>query len=479
MKNKDQVELINPGTFEIENHYYSKVLNAQIHPFVSFLLNLETDRLINRYCHLNPQVSKEFLKEILFYQPKYLPWAGADLFHVTTEDGIRKMVVIETNSSPSGQKSMPLLNENQEQGGYKELIEKSFLPRLSKKKLPPGKLAVIYDKNYMEASGYAATIADLTGESVFLASFYNERKNKHIQFKNEVLQLKDGDGNWNPIRAAFRYVTQKPWNRIPVKTKTIIFNPILACLAGGRNKMLAAKAYELFNAEISGSGLKINTPETIKDVMKTEIPLWVRKFGGHAVIKNPYSNAGQGVYIITNDVELENFMAIEHNYDLFIVQSLIGNYNWSTVSNEGKFYHVGTVPNKRQNIFVADLRMMVFSTKDGFKPLAIYARRARNALKENLEKNIDSWDILGTNLSIKTNNGWDSDTHRLLLMDRKDFNSLGFGIDHLIEAFIQTVLSVTAIDKLAKNLINQKGQFRKKLFKSLDNDEVLFNEIMV
>ena len=79
----------------------------------------------------------------------------------------------------------------------------------------------------------------------------------------------------------------------------------------------------------------------------------------------------------------------------------------------------------------------------------------------------------------KAQNEWDSETSRLMLMDRKDFNSLGIGIDDLIEAFIQSVLSVIAIDKMAKRLINKKGQFKMKLFKSLDNDEALLKEIMV
>ena len=64
-------------------------------------------------------------------------------------------------------------------------------------------------------------------------------------------------------------------------------------------------------------------------------------------------------------------------------------------------------------------------------------------------------------------------------MDRKDFNSLGIGIDDLIEAYIQTVLTIIAIDKMAITLVNKKGQFRSKLFRSLDNDETLVKEIMV
>ena len=281
-----------------------------------------------------------------------------------------------------------------------------------------------------------------------------------------------------PIRAAFRYVTQKPWNRIPITTKTFIFNSTLVCLAGGRNKLVANKAYEIFNTELDQSGLGILMPETIKDVSKLEIPLWVKKFGGKAVIKDPYSNAGQGVYTITSEEELEEFLAGEYTYDQFIVQSLIGHYNWSSTSTQGKYFHIGTVPNKKGNIYIADLRVMVYSSPKGFFPCAVYARRARAPMTSALTTS--SWDVLGTNLSIKKGaNEWTSDTNRLMLMDRKDFNSLGIGIDDLIEAYIQTILTVVAIDKMAQTLVSKSGQFRSKLFKSLDNDEQLIREILI
>lgn len=472
---KKGVELIKPNNFEQENHFYPKSLNSQLHAMVSHFFNLNHERVIKRYNHLNPQVDSDKLREILSYQCKHFFWGGADLFYVTTESGNRKMVVLETNSCPSGQKSMPLRSDADEHRGYRLLIENSFLPALKKKRLPKGALAVVYDKNYMETSGYASTIADLTGEDVYLIPHFNNEE-QFIKFENGVMILSHNNQEI-PIRAAFRYVTQRPWNRLPTTSKTFIFNSTLVCLSGGRNKLLANKAYDLYNSEIIDSGLKINMPETIKDVNKVQIPLWVNKFGGKAVIKNPYSNAGQGVYTITTEKELENFMNEEHSYDQFIVQSLIGHYEWSSHTEKGRYFHVGTVPNKKGRIYIADLRMMVYSSPSGFLPCAVYARRARSPLESNVPEN--SWEVLGTNLSVKVDeNQWDSDTSRLMLMDQKDFNMLGIGTDDLIEAYIQTVLTITAIDKMAQNLINKKGAFRAKLFKSLDNDEALFKEIM-
>jgi hypothetical protein len=332
----------------------------------------------------------------------------------------------------------------------------------------------------MEASGYAAAMADLSSEPVHLVEFPERSDGEgRVRFTSGVLEIRDASDAWVPIRCAFRYVTQRPWNRLPVQTKTVILNPIISCLAGGRNKMVAAKAYDFYNGMLAGTGLSIRTPETTWDVSKREIPLWVQRLGGHAVIKIPYSNAGQGVFTITNPDELSAFMEAEHPYDRFIVQSLIGNAHWSSHTRSGTFYHVGTVPNKKGQIYVADLRVMICAGPGGFRPLVIYARRAPAPLMADLGE-YSSWEMLGTNLSIKrADGGWDSDTSRLLLMDRKDFNSLGVGIDELIEAYIQTVLATVAIDQMAQRLINKKGLLRTKLFRSLNDDDALLREIMV
>lgn len=472
-----KIEVLKPDEFEQEDHFYPKALNSQLHAMVSHFFHLDHQRIVKRYSHLNPQVDTEALTNILKYQSKHFFWGGADLFYVATEQGNRKMVVLETNSCPSGQKSMPPRSDSDEFRGYRYLIENSFLPQLKKKRLPKGALAVIYDKNYMEVSGYASTLADITGENVYLIPHFNNEK-QCVRFVDGVMILTLETGEEVPIRAAFRYVTQKPWNRIPITTKTFIFNSTLVCLAGGRNKLVANKAYEIYNTELASSGLNILMPETIKDVSKLEIPLWVKKFGGKAVIKDPYSNAGQGVYTITNESELEAFLAGDYSYDQFIVQSLIGHYNWSSTSTTGKFFHIGTIPNKKGNTYIADLRVMVYSSPDGFYPCAIYARRARAPM--TAEITTSSWEVLGTNLSVKkSENEWSSDTSRLMLMDRKDFNSLGIGIDDLIEAYIQTILTIVAIDKMSQTLISKSGQFRSKLFKSLDNDEQLIKEIYI
>jgi len=109
--------IIQPGEFEAHEHWYPKALNATIHPMIHFFMNLDKERIISRYCHMHPQVNAEKLRELLNYRAKYFLWAGADLLNVTSAGGKRQMVVIENNSCPSGQKSMPLLDEKSN-GGF-------------------------------------------------------------------------------------------------------------------------------------------------------------------------------------------------------------------------------------------------------------------------------------------------------------------------------------------------------------------------
>ncbi|NND35450.1 MAG: hypothetical protein HKN76_22875 [Saprospiraceae bacterium] len=475
----EESRLIKPGQFEPHEHWYPKALNATIHPLVNFFLHLKKERIVQRYCHLHPKVDKSYLKQMLDYRPKHFLWSGADLMHVTNEDGKRQMLVIENNSCPSGQKSMPLADDNQEEGGYRVLMERTVKPyHDSRKSLIEGGLAVIYDKNPMEASGYAAAMANSFKEVVHYTSWYNG-SDANVRFEDGICLIRIGRSGWKPMRLVFRYLTQKPWNRLPILTKTQVVNPVIACLAGGRNKMLAAKAYDFLNTDLRQAGLEIITPTTIWDVSQEEIPLWIEKLGGQAVIKNPYSNAGQGVWTIVSSEELDSFMALDQTYDRFIVQSLIGNYRWSSHSDRGRFYHLGTVPNDRGHTFVADIRMMVSATQRGIRPICVYARRAASPLVDQLDPGVKSWDMLGTNLSFLDKEGkWQTETNRLVLTDRRDFNRLGLGLDDLIEGFIQTVLSTVAIDKLAQKLLNSKGGLKSRLFKSLDDDAALIREII-
>ncbi|MCO5611423.1 hypothetical protein L7F22_065676 [Adiantum nelumboides] len=172
------VEIIEPGSFEPINHFYPRVLNAEIHPLVSSFLSLDNDRIAKRCTAV---------ADVLHQSTWYFQWGGSDLFATTTDMGQKKLVVVETNSCPFGQKSMPLANEDAEHAGYRTLLEKSFMPslRVHSASLPPGCLSIFYDKNRMEAWGYAATLADLSSESILLVPCYADDFNPKMRFTDD------------------------------------------------------------------------------------------------------------------------------------------------------------------------------------------------------------------------------------------------------------------------------------------------------
>ena len=472
---------VEPGQFDAAAHFYPRVPNAVLHPLVGAFLRLGNQRIAERYAHLHPEVDRPAIHALLATRTRHLTWAGADLFHVTNEHGQRHMVVIETNSSPSGQKSMPLLDEGREQAGYRRLLEAAFVPRLARRGVPDGGLGVLWDKNLMEASGYAAVLADLTDEPVFLVHVGPEGRN--VRCIDGVVQVRQG-GAWHPLRGALRYVTQRPWAHLPPVTRTAVLNPVLGCLAGGRNKLLAAKAYDLFNARMADRGMRLRFPETSGAVARAEVPLLVERYGGYAAVKVPYSNAGQGVWTITDRTDLEAFQQAEQRseqrYDRYVVQALIGNVGWSSRTRDGRLYHVGTVPDRQGRMYVADLRMMVGNGADGFFPVAMYARRAERPLTYERPPPGESWSMLGTNLSRREADGsWTTEPERLLLVDSRDFNRLGVGLDDLIEAYLQTVMATVAIDDMAASLLTTRGTFRQRFFASLNPDPALVDEVTV
>lgn len=118
-------------------------------------------------------------------------YVGSDLFNVTTASGHRQMIVIETNSCPSGQKSMPLLSETDEQGGYRVVIESAFQHQLSKADANLGGLAVICDKNMMESTGYAAVLADVAQEKVWHVEWHVDDPDPDVKWDDRVLYIRD------------------------------------------------------------------------------------------------------------------------------------------------------------------------------------------------------------------------------------------------------------------------------------------------
>jgi hypothetical protein len=348
---------------------------------------------------------------------------------------------------------MPVLEMNAEKGGYKRLIEKTFKPMVDNHE-ESGALVVIYDKNPMENIGYAATIADIFGENVYLAKFLENDEDPPVRFDEGKMHIRGSQEQWIEARAAFRYVTQNPWTRIPKESRTLLLNPIEACLAGGRNKEAASIAYEAFNKEFEQKGISIFTPTTFRSVPFDKLEESFDALGGTMVIKVPDSNAGQGVYTIISRKELEKALEVlgDSPSERYIVQQLIAANYIDGTDPAKNWYHVGTIPDRKGRSYAFDIRMMMHATEEGMRPLAVYSRRAKIPLNEPIPEGMDSWDMYGTNLSIKGEDGWTYADERLMLFDIRNFGLLGLGIDELIQGFLQSVMAVYSIDQQAKKM---------------------------
>lgn len=577
---------VEPGQFTAASSFYVKARGSRMHPTVERVLEMRRPELARRYVlhhatdrkevdeirgGCNPVNSEATLMTALAHVPTHMVWAGCDLMRARTippdtrcgvrraeptahnegintdrkvKDGVDmpRMVVIETNSSPSGHKSTPIVSSAGEQRGYRIYMHDMFRPLVERHSmsLPAGRLAVLFDKNAMEASAYACAMADEFDEAVLLVESHLDDQDQGWFFKDGVLFVRpvesaDSD-EFVAIRAAVRYVTQVPWARIPLCTSTLLVNPIAACVAGGRNKLLAAKAYESLNQELASSGCnaQIITPHTLVDARIEDVPEFVRRLGGKAVVKIPYSNAGQGIFPISTELEISNFERQAQRsvlneeqacsaYKLCIVQQMI-QADHATVhlvncptkqhlgstdeSMTGTFEHLAsesmgmtdpkacasevsrgrrdgkilvhcpTLADKLGHKYVFDLRVMIIhTTNDGYRPVAMYARRASRPVGSCDMPN--TWEELGTNLSVRLPNGrFMTDEARLIELSEDTFELLDLSEDDLIDAVVQTILAAVAIDKMATRLQpHTNGPMDLELLASFNADSELLREM--
>jgi hypothetical protein len=89
---------------------------------------------------------------------------------------------------------MPLLSEiTDEQGGYRTVLHHAFSTVLHSIDPALGALAVIYDKNQMEASGYAATLADMTTEKVYFTEYYENDSDPPVKWIAGLMYIRSAE----------------------------------------------------------------------------------------------------------------------------------------------------------------------------------------------------------------------------------------------------------------------------------------------
>lgn len=78
------------------------------------------------------------------------------------------------------------------------VMEHTFRGLLERADLDLGGLAVLYDKNPMEATGYAAVMADLMKEVVHLVEYYEKDLDPPVKWVDRVMHVRSKDGSLHP-----------------------------------------------------------------------------------------------------------------------------------------------------------------------------------------------------------------------------------------------------------------------------------------
>jgi len=453
---RSPAQLVSPGEYDPANSSYPVIRTSRVHRIVEDLFALDHAGLIANYCARHPVSSRSALLRLLEWRCSNLVWAGCDFFPLRLKEGEPGVLLLETNSCPAGQKSMPAVGNEIGPGGYRRIYDELFAG------IPAdGPLAVLFDKNEQEARGYAATFATESGRDAVLVPVLQSGYASTIRFVNGVLEIGTASG-WMRAAGALRYVTDQPWLRLPLSTSTPILNPVIACLAGGRNKHLANLAYERFNERWKGRGFSINAPSTVGDLARDDVAAAVAAFGGQAVIKTPYGHAGDGIFPVVREEGLAQWrLANESGSGRYVVQRLIGEEHRC---NAG-------AGDADQVVF--DFRMMLSNGSRGFRLISTFGRKAKQRFSFPLRQE-SVRDQLITNISFRDQSGqWQTDPQRVVPFNEENFGRLGLTLDDLIDAFLQSAMAMVAIDELSKELSDSEGKLDLPAFHSLNGDREL------
>lgn len=71
------------------------------------------------------------------------------------------------------------------------MLESAFKDIIDKADKSLGGLAVVYDKNMMESSGYASTLAEVMKEKVWLVEFYDNDQDPPVKWVDRVMYVRD------------------------------------------------------------------------------------------------------------------------------------------------------------------------------------------------------------------------------------------------------------------------------------------------
>lgn len=227
----------------------------------------------------------------------------------------------------------------------------------------------------------------------------------------------------------------------------------------------------------------MNFPFTLPLVKKEDVPSLARDLNFLLAVKVPHSAAGVGIYLITNEADLDDFMKEKQPYEDFVVQALIGHRAWyqkrSNHEQLGNQLYPRPCKTPVDNLeYVYDIRFIIACGDDGWHPAYVLARRAENPLEETIPEPGTASSVLKTNLSRIAKDGSQKlDESMALILTEETFQMTGLSLVDLVEGYIQSILSAVAVDRMCQRLMPDKEHFDLRMFQEMCPDKDLLEEV--
>ncbi len=403
------------------------------------------DEWARAYFDRGGTVAPQIVTQILAAGARHFLLAGVDLMPVVdSRSGSRKMLILEVNSAPGFIYCTP--EKDIVNYGYGPVID------LLLEHTPQSSWNCLVDfsegKTPVEDMGFQHYLGKRLSGHIPIVRPADQRSGTVSHAADGHLLLEG-----MPISGGIRYLHDRPWTLIPPDAKGTFVNPTSVDLCGGRDKLMAAEAFRSFRFQ--GDPIPVSTPPCLYARSGGHLRELIARSQSPLVVKKRHLNSGIGIYFIVNP-DCANLPEIDEADFPLVVQEMIPTPGMLH-AGAGPFRQTGVTIGK--DAYACDVRIVLASFADGFRPLMMYARRARlpfRVLSHALSpERLD--DALKVNIARKTANRVVFETQRLVLPDSYGWDVLGLSADEVKAAIVESALAVAAVDSWCEK---HRGRYR-------------------
>jgi hypothetical protein len=414
---------------------------------------LDADKETIIECYLNNigKNSRETLRYIMNERSRHFILAGVDLMAVENrETGERDFLLLEINSAPGFIYCTP--ENDAAEYGYKRLIH--LLLDHTPKDQWDGIVHFSEGKVPVEDRGFFHYYREILKRDV---NILGPRDLEKLSLNREN-QL---EYRGRPITGAIRYIHKDPWNYLAPSVKGTFINSTKVDLCGGRDKLMAERAFD--SCIVHNKKIVLSRPECFTAHTREELEHIILSKEFPLVVKKRFLNSGIGIYFILNkDLSVLKELS-DKDFPIVVQQMIIApgtginsDFPWEQkgVCIEGKRY-------------AYDLRVVVASGPDGYKPLMVYGRRGRRPFSDlkNCGHGTEIFDdIFKVNIAKKKGSDFVFESNRLILPTDEGWEMLGITESELMAAYMESILSLYAADRFCDSY---EGRFDELLAKFL------------